>query len=79
MEGFRWCKVSVGSRELQSGTPLGWHFKVGERLSLVLDPSGRDVKVWKCQVLDRIDIDLLGRLAMEGQVWIWIDLAILVW
>ena len=35
----------------------------------MLDPSERDVKVWNTQVLDRMDIDLLGRLAMEGQVW----------
>ena len=42
------------------------------------DPSGRDVKVWNSRVLDRMDIDLLGRLAMEGQVWDWIGLAILV-
>ena len=42
------------------------------RLALVLDPSGRDVKVWNSRVLDRMDIDLLGRLAMEGQVWDWI-------
>ena len=42
------------------------------RLASVSDPSGRDVKVWNSQVLDRIDIDLLGRLAMEGRVWDWI-------
>ena len=35
----------------------------------MLDPSGKDVKVWNSQVLDRIDIDLLGRLAMKGRVW----------
>ena len=39
---------------------------------MVSDPSGRDVKVWNSQVLDRMDIDLLGRLAMEGQVQDWI-------
>ena len=32
------------------------------------DPSGRDVKVWNSRVLDRMDIDLLGRLAMKGRV-----------
>ena len=39
---------------------------------MVSNPSGRDVKVWNSQVLDRMDIDLLGRLAMEGQVRYWI-------
>ena len=63
---------------MRSGTPLDWHFKVGMRLASVSDPSGRDVKVWNSQVLDRIDIDLLGRLAMKDQVRIWIGLAILV-
>ena len=38
----------------------------------MLDPSKRDVKVWNSLVLDRMDIDLLGRLAMEGQVRDWI-------
>ena len=38
----------------------------------MLDPSGRDVKVWNSRVLDMMDIDLLGRLAMEGQVRDWI-------
>ena len=33
------------------------------RLALVSDPSGRDVKVWNSQVLDRIDIDLLGKVS----------------
>ena len=36
------------------------------------DPSRRDVKVWNSRVLDRMDIDLLGRLAMEGRVRDWI-------
>ena len=54
---------------------MGWHFKVCVRLALVSDPSGRDVKVGNSQVLDRIDIDLLGKLAMKGQVQIWIGLA----
>ena len=41
-------------------------------LALVSNPRGRDIKVWNSRVLDRMDIDLLGRLAMEGQVWDWI-------
>ena len=32
------------------------------RLSSVLDPSGRDVKVSNSRVLDRMDIDLLGKV-----------------
>ena len=52
--------------------PLGLAFKAGERLASVSDPSGRDVKVWNSQVLDRMDIDLVGRLAMEGRVRDWI-------
>ena len=27
-------------------TPLGWHFKAGERLASVSVPSGRDVGGW---------------------------------
>ena len=42
------------------------------RLALVSDPSGRDVKVWNGRVLETMDIDLLGRLAMEGQAQDWI-------
>ena len=42
------------------------------------DPSGRDVKVWNNQGLDRRGIDLLGKMAMEGHVWIWIGVARLV-
>ena len=57
---------------------MGWHFKAGERLASVSDPSERDVKVWNSQVLDRTDSDLLGRLAMKGQVQDWIGLAIVV-
>ena len=57
---------------------MGWHFKVGERLASVSNPSERDVKVWNSRVLDRRDIDLLGRLAMEGRFRDWIGLAILV-
>ena len=42
-----------------------------EILALVLDPSGRDVFAGNYQVLERIDIDLLGEIAMEGQVRMW--------
>ena len=58
--------------------PLGLAFKASKRLSLMSDPSGRDVKLWNSQVLDRIDIDLLGKLAMKGRVQIWIGLVRLV-
>ena len=53
--------------------PLGLAFE-GKwvRLASVSDPSERDVKVWNSRVLDRMDIDLLGRLAMEGRVRDWI-------
>ena len=53
-------------------------FQVGKRLALVSNPSGRDVKVWNSQVLDRIGIDLLGKIAMEGRVQIWIGVARLI-
>ena len=42
------------------------------------DPSGRDVIAWNSQVLERIGIDLLGKIAMDGRVWDWIGMAILV-
>ena len=48
------------------GTPLGWHFRVGERLALVLVPSGRDVKAGNSQVLERIGIGQPGRTYMDG-------------
>ena len=57
---------------------MGWHFKVGVKLASVLDPSGRDVNVGNSQVLDRIDFDLLGKLARKDRVWIWIGVARLV-
>ena len=57
---------------------MGWHFKVGVRLALVSNPSGRDVNIWNSQVLDRMDIDQLGRLATKGGFLNWIGLAILV-
>ena len=57
---------------------MGWHFKVGKILASVLDPSGRDVNAWNSHVLERIGIDLLGKIAMEDRVWIWIGVAMLV-
>ena len=63
---------------MRFGTPLDWHFKVGERLVLVSDPSERDVKVRNSQVLDRIGIDLLGKKVMDSRVWDWIGVAFLV-
>ena len=45
--------------------PFELAFKVGERLALVLDPSGRDVNVGNSQVLDRIDFDLLGKVSQK--------------
>ena len=57
---------------------MGWHFKVGKRLALVSDPSGRDVNVGNSQVLDRIDFDLVGKLAKKDQVQIWISVARMV-
>ena len=48
------------------------------RLASVSDPSGRDVKVWNSQVIDKIGIDLLGKIAMEGRVRICIGMARLV-
>ena len=44
----------------------------------MLDPSRRDVNAWNSQVLERIGIDLLGEIAMGGQIWIWIGMAMLV-
>ena len=55
--------------------PLGMASKEGKSLASVSDPSERDVKVGNSQVLARIDIDLLGKLAMKGRVQIWIGLA----
>ena len=57
---------------------MGWPFKVVETLASMFDPSGRDAKVWDSQVLDRIGIDLLGKIATEGRVQIWIGMARLV-
>ena len=44
----------------------------------MLVPSGRDVEVGNSQVLERIGIDLLGKIALECQVWEWIGGAMLV-
>ena len=55
-----------------------WHFKVGERLASVSVPSGRDVNVGNSQVLDRIEFDLLGKLAKKDRVRIRIGVARLV-
>ena len=45
---------------------MGWHFRAGERLALVSVPSRGDVRVGDSQVLERIGIDHLGRLAIDG-------------
>ena len=37
----------------------------------MLEPSGRDVFARNNQVLERIGIDLLGEIAIKGQVQIW--------
>ena len=71
MKGFRWFEVSVGLGELRSGTPLGWHVKVGGETCLVVGPKWEGCQREKQPSLDRIDIDLLGRLVMEGRVWDW--------
>ena len=44
---------------------MGWHFRASEILALVLVPSKRDVKTSKSQVLERIGIDHLGKLAID--------------
>ena len=48
------------------------------RLASVLDSSERDVNAWNSQVLEGIGIDLLGKIAMNGQVQNWICAAMLV-
>ena len=40
-------------------------FKVGKKLASMLVPSGRDVMAGNSQVLERIGIDLLGKIAMD--------------
>ena len=57
---------------------MGWLFRVGERLASVLVPNKRDVRAGKSQVLERICIALLGKLAMDCGVLGWIGVAILV-
>ena len=42
------------------------------------DPSKRDVFARNNQVLDRIGIELLGKIAMDGRVQDWIGVAMLV-
>ena len=44
----------------------------------MLDPSGRDVFARSNQVLERIGIELLGKITMDGRVQDWIDVAMLV-
>ena len=44
---------------------MGWHFRVGERLALVLVPSRRDVEAGSSQVLKRIGI---GQPRSNGKV-----------
>ena len=53
-------------------------FQVGKRLVSVSVPSKRDVMAGNRRVLERIGIDLLGKIAMDGQVWDWIGVAMLV-
>ena len=77
MECFRWCKVSLGLQETIQ-TPLGLAFQVSERLSSVLDPSGRDVFVGNTQVLKGIGIDFLGDIAMKVESIFGIGVAILI-
>ena len=70
-------KLSVGLQET-IWNPLGLAFQAGKRLASVSDPSGRDVIAWNSQVLEGIGIDLLGKIAMDGRVWDWIGVAMLV-
>ena len=58
--------------------PLGLAFKVGEILASVSIPSWRDIMAGNSQVLERIGIDLVGKIAMDFQVQEWIGVAILV-
>ena len=48
---------------------MGWHFRASERLALVLVPSERDVRARNSKVLERIGINLLGKIVMDCQVW----------
>ena len=44
---------------------MSWHFRASERLASVSVPSGRDVR-GNNQVLERIDIHLLGKVVRNG-------------
>ena len=57
---------------------MGWHFRARERLASLLVPSKRDVKASNSQVLERIGIYHLEKLAMDCQVLGWIAMATLV-
>ena len=57
---------------------MGWHLKASERLATKLVPSQRDVRASDSQVLERIGIDNLGKLAMDFQVLRWIGMATLI-
>ena len=70
-------KLLVGLRET-IWNPLGLAFKAGKRLALVSVPSKRDAKAGNSQVLKRIGIDHLGKLAMDNQVLGWIGMATLI-
>ena len=63
-----WCEVIDGIARDDLEPPLGWHFRLGERLALVSVPSGRDVRAGNSQVFERIGIDLLGKIALERRV-----------
>ena len=60
---YQWDRERMRSR-----TPLGWHFKVGGETCLGVGPKWEGCQRKELPSLDRIDIDLLGRLFMEGQV-----------
>ena len=45
---------------------MGWHFREGERLALVLVPSKRDVRAGNSQVLERIGIHMMEKIAKNG-------------
>ena len=57
---------------------MGWHFRASERLASVLVLSERGVRAGNSQVLERIGMDHLGKLAMDCRVLGWIGMAILV-
>ena len=45
---------------------MGWHFRAGVRLALMSVPSGRDVRAGNNQVLERMGIHLLEKIARKG-------------